>query len=282
MEFNLEQLKSITILYVEDEAELRKSTELIFNKLFKKIYVASDGQMGIDIFNSHKDEIDIVITDINMPNKNGFEMLREILEITHVPIIVTTAHTDEKYLTQALDLKIDKYIKKPIKIKNLTSAIAEFVLTNRKTKHLKQATATLLTKSKELNNEKKDLLSKTDMIEKELKLLRHLTDNYICSIKTDKKGIIEDVSIKFCNLYEYTKDEIIGQSIMTIQDEQSTTSEMQKYMLEALHTRQAISTIHNFVTKNGKSLECDMIMTPIFSEDGYVNGYTFYQDLIHI
>ncbi len=278
----LENLKTVTILYVEDENELRESTALTLNKLCKKVYIAIDGQDGLEQFNKYIDEIDIIISDINMPNKNGFEMVSEIQLISDIPIIITTAYTDEMNLTKAIDMNIDKYIKKPIKLKELINPIWELVTKKRKAIHKQKMTDTLVSKTKEIHEEKKKLLSQTDIIQQELELLRKLSDNYICSLTTDKKGIINDVSIKFCNLYGYTKDEIIGKNIMVIQNKQTTTSEMQKYMLEAIHKRRTMSTVHSFLSKEGKKLECDMMMSPHFGADGYLDGYAFYQDLIHI
>ena len=278
----LEKLKTITILYVEDEVDLRENIILTFNKLFKKVHIAVDGQDGLEKFKEFKDDIDVIVSDINMPNKNGFEMANDIRMIANTPIIITTAYSDEENLTKALNMHIDKYIKKPMKLKDLAESILKLVLKNRETLHKQKITATLVSKTKEINEEKKKLLSSSEIINQELKLLRKLSDQYICSLKTDKKGIICDVSAKFCNLYGYTKDEIIGKNIMIIQDEHTTSAEIQRYMLEAIHKRKAISTIHHFMTKDGKQLECNAMMNPHFAQDGYVDGYTFYQDLIHI
>ena len=94
--------------------------------------------------------------------------------------------------------------------------------------------------------------------------------------------MIQEVSTKFCKLYNYDENEIIGQNISTIQHEKCSSTEMQKYMLEMIHNKQSMSIVHDFKTKDGKHLECDMTMHPHFGDDGYVNGYSFYQDLIHI
>jgi len=280
--YTLQDLKTMTVLYVEDDKDIRESMRKTFDKLFKKIYVACDGKEGLENFYEHKDEIEIIVTDINMPHMNGIDMVAKIDLADVLPIIVTTAHNDQEYLMKAIELHIDKYLTKPIKIKELTSWVAKLVIKYRNIKHRKEATTALATKSKEINEEKNKLLNKTEIASKELKFLRSLTQNYISIIKTDKKGIIVEVSIKFCKLYRYTKDEIIGKSITVIQDDNNGSTEIQKYMLEATYKKQAISTIHGFRTKDGKYLNCDMMMTPHFGADGYVDGYTFYQDLIHI
>ncbi len=282
MKLDLQYLKTITILYVEDEPSIRESITRTFEMLFKKVYIAEDGQVGIDIFNKHKEDIEIVISDINMPNKNGIDMIKDILTIKQVPIIITTAHDDKSYLYQAIELDIKKYVNKPIKTKELVNDIANIVEDSRKEKHLKKTTISLAMKSKDINDEKKELEIQVDENNKELTLLRVLSDNYISIIHTDKNAIITDVSTKFCNLYGYTKDEIIGKKITKIQGKSHNDSEIQKHMLEAIHKKMSISSVHNFQTKDGKQLECNMMMNPHFGADSYINGYTFYQDLIHI
>ncbi len=282
MKLDLQYLKTITILYVEDELNIRENITKTFEMLFKKVYVAQDGQIGLDIFNKHQEDIEIVVSDINMPNKNGMEMIKDILAIKQVPIIITTAHNDKDYLQQAIELNIKKYINKPLKTKELVNDIANVVKENRKENHIKKATISLAMKSQDINDEKKELEIQIDKNNKELTLLRALSDKYISIIHTDKNAIITEVSTKFCNLYGYTKDEIIGEKITKIQDEKHNDSEIQKHMLEAIHKKISISAVHNFRTKDGKLLECNMIMNPHFGDDSYIDGYTFYQDLIHI
>jgi PAS domain S-box-containing protein len=282
MKINLEKLKTITILYVEDDIKIMESISAMFSKMFNNVYTATNGDDGLKLFIKYQNDIDIVVSDINMPIKNGLDMISDILKIKYIPTILTTAHTDEQYLLNSIDLGVDKYITKPLKTKELVLDIERLVMFNRREVNVKKATEHLVIKSQELNEEKKDLAIQVKQMEKELQRLKALTDSYICTIDTDKQGIIISVSLKFFNLYGYTKDEIIGKKITMIQDETTSGNEIQKYMLEALHHKKAINSIHKFKTKTGKKLECNMVMVPHFAEDGYVNGYTFYQDLIHI
>jgi len=59
--------ETLTALYVEDEDQIKSITYSLLKNLFKDIYLASDGQEGLDIFLKNKEQIDIIITDINMP-----------------------------------------------------------------------------------------------------------------------------------------------------------------------------------------------------------------------
>ena len=282
MQYNLEELGTITLLYVEDEDDIKDNISRTFEKLFKKVYLASNGQEGLEIFEKYKDDIEIIITDINMPILNGLDMIEKIQYLSNIPIIVTTAHTDKNILLQAIDMNISKYITKPIKIKELVNSIAQLTFDNRELNNKNVATASLAHNSKIINKKNKKLELDSTNIKNELNFLQNLTNHYISSIITDKRGIIINVSSKFLKLYEYTNDEIIGKNITQIQDDDTHTTEIQKYMLEMIHKKESVYAVHMFKTKSGKSLECDMRIIPSYNSDGYVDGYTFYQDLIHI
>ena len=282
MQYNLEELNTITLLYVEDEDDIKDNISRTFEKLFKTVYLASNGKEGLEIFEKNKDTIEVIVTDINMPILNGLDMITHIQKDSNIPIIVTTAHTDKNILLQAIDMQISKYITKPIKIKELINSIAKITFDNRELTNKNVATVSLAHKSKIINNKNKKLELDSINIKNELNFLQDLANKYISSIKTDKRGIITNVSSKFLQLYEYSIDEIIGKNITQIQNDDTHTTEIQKYMLEMIHKKESVYAVHIFKTKSGKSLECDMKIIPSYNSDGYVGGYTFYQDLIHI
>ena len=116
---NLEELtkdtKNLTVLYAEDDANIQNELVDIFNMFFKKIVVANDGKEGLELYNNHKEEIDLIISDIQMPNMNGLEMVEEIRKSDdETPVIITTAYNDQEYFIKSIEVKIDKYILKPI------------------------------------------------------------------------------------------------------------------------------------------------------------------------
>merc|ERR1711879_753392 len=61
-------LKKSTLLYLEDDEDIRKETLVIFEKYFKKVYSAEDGKIGLNVYSLHKDEIDIILTEYNEKN----------------------------------------------------------------------------------------------------------------------------------------------------------------------------------------------------------------------
>ena len=121
--------KNITALYVEDEEAIREAISSILPKLFKKFIVAVDGMDGLEKFNEHKREIDVVITDINMPKLNGLDMLKDIKQICPiVPMLITSAHNDLDFLHKAIDVGVTGYVNKPIDIRELLDIIKRNIL----------------------------------------------------------------------------------------------------------------------------------------------------------
>ena len=78
--------KQLTVLYAEDEKEAREAFAKTLKRRTKEQYIADDGEKAIELYRQYQP--DIVITDINMPNKNGIELAREILEINPEQIII--------------------------------------------------------------------------------------------------------------------------------------------------------------------------------------------------
>jgi len=126
MDFN--SLKDIIILYVEDELSVQNQTKMILGDFVKEIIVANDGQEGLEIAINR--DVDLIITDIIMPNLNGIDMLKK-LRYEHkkvIPSIITTAFTESEYLIDAIKLRIEGFIMKPINVRELIDTIYNIML----------------------------------------------------------------------------------------------------------------------------------------------------------
>jgi len=119
---DLNCLKDCVILYVEDEKSVQNQTKMILDDFVKEVKVANDGEEGLRI--AIEEEIDVIVTDIMMPHKNGIDMLKELKEAgKDIPAIITTAFTETEYLMEAIKLKVDGFITKPINIKDLINSV---------------------------------------------------------------------------------------------------------------------------------------------------------------
>ena len=120
---NKELLKNLKILYVEDQEDINIFTSDILNSFVKELISASNGEEGLNAFKENQD-IDLIITDINMPKLNGLEMYKEISKIKKdVPVIITSAHTDSSFYQEAISLNISSYTLKPIDLYDLMNNI---------------------------------------------------------------------------------------------------------------------------------------------------------------
>ncbi|WP_164968163.1 response regulator transcription factor [Arcobacter sp. CECT 8986] len=120
-------LKDLVVLYVEDQKEAQIELKHVFDKTFKKTIIANNGEEGLKLFLSHKKRnynIDIIITDINMPKLNGIDLIKEVKKYdTNVKFVLTTAYTEVEYLLEAIELGVTAYIVKPINIVKLLEKI---------------------------------------------------------------------------------------------------------------------------------------------------------------
>lgn len=118
---NLHLFKNYTLLYVEDETNIRETNKEFLKRRFKEVYEASNGRDGLLLF--HKYKPDIILVDIKMPILNGIDMIKEIRKIDKVTkIIIASAHTDVDYMLDAVELNITRFLVKPLTSKKLFSA----------------------------------------------------------------------------------------------------------------------------------------------------------------
>ena len=122
MELWLEKLKSLKLLYAEDEEGIRKPMANTLAYYLKEVLEARDGEEALDIY--YEQRPDIILTDLRMPRKDGLDMVKEIRKNDKkTPILMITAHTDKEYLLSAIELKIEKYLIKPIALNELLSGL---------------------------------------------------------------------------------------------------------------------------------------------------------------
>jgi len=137
----IEELKTlaedITVLYVEDNKGMRDNMQRLFQSFFNNIFVAVDGIEGYQLFTQKKPPL--VITDIIMPNMNGFQMIKKIKsEDPDTEIIYITAHNDKEHLQQAIDAGVFRYLSKPANVAQLIDVLYDAikVIHYRESKHL--------------------------------------------------------------------------------------------------------------------------------------------------
>ena len=175
----------MNILIVEDEIRIREGIENLLGKLREDLHIvgeAENGKQGLEWLRSQ--QIDIVITDIKMPEMDGLEMLTAMTEEgIRTKAIVLSAYSEFEYARKAMKLGVTEYLLKPISYNDFAQAIDNVsmqVIRDRQEKPaeigtLEQIARSLLDGSLELS---------TDVI-------NYLEHNY--QIKKDQEFIIECV-----------------------------------------------------------------------------------------
>ncbi|MAD42431.1 MAG: hypothetical protein CL623_08580, partial [Arcobacter sp.] len=225
---NKEILENVSVLYVEDEKDVREFTTKLLGSLVQKVYSAEDGLDGLEQFIENKDSIDLIVSDINMPRMNGLDMCAKIKEINkEIPIVITSAHNDPSFLKKAINVGVSTYAMKPIDLYQLVESMIkaiEPIYLKRKLENLNisletrvdneiqkiksildaQDNIVILSNSTSIKNVNKRFLEffEVDSIEEFSKLSENIFDNFI-----DEYGFISKKSLEGQKCYyEYIKN----------------------------------------------------------------------------
>ncbi len=243
--FNKDFLKILTVLYVEDDSSIRNALTTIFKKVFKEIIVCVDGKDGIDKFKKYKQngyEIDAIVSDINMPEMNGLEMLAQIRKLdSEVPAILTTAHGESNFLMQAIKVNVSYYALKPVNTPLLLENIQKFCLI----KHHRN-----LIKRKE-----KELSSYIDII-----------GNVATIIKIDQEGAFIEANSLFSEVSLYTKDDIKNKNIKDV-THPDVLGTAYTFMQEKIKSGHNWEGLYKSINKNGDAFYLKITAIPEFDDN---------------
>lgn len=145
-----------TILIVEDEKELREYLIESFTETFKKVYAADNAISALET--CRKKQPSIIVSDVMMPQMDGFELCRQIkndIRISHIPVILLTARYDQTGITTGYKSGADSYIPKPFDLAFLKVVVGN-ILKNREKIHSQYVTVTGSPSLLDLTNSKAD------------------------------------------------------------------------------------------------------------------------------
>lgn len=246
MKLDNKLLKKYTILYVEDDDTIRVELSEILEKLFLKVYLAKNGQEGLELFERYKN-IDIILVDINMPILNGIDMIRHIRKKDeNIPVIFATAYSDSKFLLEAIRLRAQEYIIKPIDIKYLITLINKILKDLYQEFLLKQYT-------------------------KELQDYKKLVDLYNIVIKTDINMDITYVNALFCEISGFSQKELIGKNLKEIKHSETSIELYKKISDIVLGNKTWSGRIKN-IKKDSNSFTTDCNISALLDDSGKIIG----------
>lgn len=113
------------ILLVEDTVFFRKTIRSILEKSGYHVTTATDGKEAIDILDSSRTEFSLIVSDIEMPNMNGFELAQKVRvhsKYADLPMLAVSSKADEKYLQRGLDCGFNLYLEK-LNTENLLNSV---------------------------------------------------------------------------------------------------------------------------------------------------------------
>ncbi len=117
-------LRTLTLLYVEDEAVTRLQMSELLRGRVGTLLVANDGQAAMTCYRDRRPHL--VLTDLELPGIDGFSLASEIVrDGTRVPVMVTTSYEEPDFLLRAIDLGVAKYLVKPVDVAKLDTALLE-------------------------------------------------------------------------------------------------------------------------------------------------------------
>ncbi len=250
LESIIEFFSNTKLLYVEDNKEAREATLGIFEEFFSDIFVAIDGQDGYKKFVENYEDIDLIITDINMPNMSGMDMITKIKEsnLKEVPVLILSAHNEVNYFINSIKVGVNGYLLKPIDIDQFIASLCQISQTIKLRREL----------------EEKTLL---------LKQYQYIVDRSSIVSKTDKNGIITYVNDRFCKISKYSRDELIGKPHNIVRHP-DTPKEVFKDLWHTIKEKKDIwhGVLKNRI-KNGKSCYANITISPILDNKGNIKEY---------
>ncbi len=245
---NVEKNSGCTILVIDDSRFMCKYLQNILNVHNYNVITALNAQEGLEALQKH--HINVVILDMELPDKHGLDFLREMKEekeFCHIPVIVLSGTNNPEIVRSSLKAGASDFIKKPFNTEELTLKVALSVETNRKYT---------------------EVLCSQKMLE-EYKLA--INDSSIVS-KTDINGVITYVNDEFCRISGYTKDELLGKPHNIVRHPDMSSSIFQEVWECIASGKPWRGTIKNRA-KDGSSYFVKSVINPIVDADGEILEY---------
>ena len=123
---------SENILVVDDESRMRKLIKDFLAQKGYSILEAADGEEALQLFEENQNKISLILLDVMMPKLDGWSVLRQIRQISQVPIIMLTARGEEQDELFGFELGVDEYISKPFSPKILVARVEAILKRTRK------------------------------------------------------------------------------------------------------------------------------------------------------
>ena len=118
----------MTILVIDDEKIIGETTTLLLNHLGYKTILTNNGLSGLNIFSEKKNEIELIILDMIMPDVSGGETFDKLREINpNIKVILSSGYSIEDGATEIINRGCNGFIQKPYRMGELSTKIKEIL-----------------------------------------------------------------------------------------------------------------------------------------------------------
>lgn len=115
------------ILIIEDDKSISELQKDYLEISGYEVVCVFDGNSGLE--HIKKEDFDLIILDLMLPQKDGFEILREIYDTKQIPVLIVSAKSDETFKIKGLNLGADDYITKPFSMGELVARVNSHIKT---------------------------------------------------------------------------------------------------------------------------------------------------------
>ncbi|MFA9373920.1 MAG: response regulator, partial [Poseidonibacter sp.] len=238
---NKEFLKTLTILYVENDENIITSFEPFLNNLFKKVFISNNGKDALTKYNdliNNKEQIDIIISESTMPYMSGIELLSKIRESNkNLPFIFFTEDNDINLLLESLKQDVTAHFTKPVKFEEVLQKVEEVCL---------------------VKKEEDKVLHSQAEVEEYLEIINKVAVVFIF----DENGKINYVNEFLKELVGCEDDDIIGEDYKIIYHHE-IAKEILKNQEETLLNGQNWQGKLKYITRNSSTFYANSTIFPI-------------------
>jgi DNA-binding response OmpR family regulator len=110
-----------TLLLIEDDPDMRLALRMVLEDEDFRVIEAGNAAAGMEAF--EREQPDLVLLDLRLPDRRGFDVCRDLRAVSIVPIIIVTANTDTHDFVAGLEAGADDYVTKPVIPKALAARI---------------------------------------------------------------------------------------------------------------------------------------------------------------
>ncbi len=236
------------ILVIDDSLFMCKQIQKILDVRNHNSSIALTAKDGFDLL--CKQKFNLIILDMELPDKHGLELLREIRErdeYSHIPVIVLSGHNDSEVIRECLKSGASDFIAKPFNIEEFTLKVDLSI---------------------ENNRQHTEVLCRQKMFEE---YKQAIDDSTIVS-KTNPKGVITFVNDMFCEISGYTREELVGKSHNIVRHP-DMPAEVFEEMWATITQKKPWSGVVKNLRKDGSAYYVKSTINPIVNYDGIIVEY---------